>query len=100
MNSERASVIVCSFSSDRYPRLVAAVDSVRGQTRAADELIVVIDHNPELAARVRERFPDVVTVESSGPPGLSGARNTGTATATGEIVVYLDDDAVAEPGWK
>lgn len=99
MNSERASVIVCSFSSDRYPRLVAAVDSVRGQTRAADELIVVIDHNPELAARVRERFPDVVTVESSGPPGLSGARNTGTATATGEIVVYLDDDAVAEPGW-
>ena len=31
--------------------------------------------------------------------GLSGGQNTGVATATGDVVAFLDDDAVAEPGW-
>ncbi len=32
-------------------------------------------------------------------PGLSGARNTGVSHATGDVVVFLDDDACPEPGW-
>jgi O-antigen biosynthesis protein len=31
--------------------------------------------------------------------GLSRARNTGASAARGEFVAYIDDDAVAEPGW-
>ena len=31
--------------------------------------------------------------------GLSHARNTGWRKARGEIVAYLDDDALAEPDW-
>jgi GT2 family glycosyltransferase len=38
-------------------------------------------------------------VASTGPKGLSGARNTGTELASGEIVAYLDDDARAGPDW-
>ena len=38
-------------------------------------------------------------VENTHEQGLSGGKNTGAATATGDIVAFLDDDAVAEPGW-
>lgn len=99
MTAERTSVIVCANSSDRYPLLVAAVGSVLGQSRPPAEVVVVIDHNPELLERVSRRFPDLTVLENTGPPGLSGARNTGTAEAGGDIVAFLDDDAEADPGW-
>jgi glycosyltransferase involved in cell wall biosynthesis len=31
--------------------------------------------------------------------GLSGARNTGVAVANGDLIAFLDDDAVADPDW-
>lgn len=99
MTAERTSVIVCANSSDRYPQLVAAVGSVLEQSRPPAEVVVVIDHNPELWGRVVRRFPDLVVLENAGTPGLSGARNTGTARARGDIVAFLDDDAEADPGW-
>lgn len=97
--AHRASVILCSYSSNRYPLLVAAVESVLGQTRPAAEIIVVIDHNRELFERVSRRFPTLIVIENEGLKGLSGARNTGTWHALGDIVVYLDDDAHADPVW-
>ncbi|UVE94086.1 glycosyltransferase family 2 protein [Dietzia sp. B32] len=99
MTAARTTVVVCANSSDRYPQLVAAVGSVLEQSRPPAEVIMVIDHNPDLLGRVTRRFPDLVAVENSGPQGLSGARNTGTARARGDIVAFLDDDAEADPGW-
>lgn len=99
MTAGRTSVIVCANSSDRYPQLLAAVGSVLEQSHPPAEIVVVIDHNPDLLGRTRRRFPDLVVEENAGPPGLSGARNTGTALARGDIVAYLDDDAEADPGW-
>lgn len=94
------SVIVCAYTLNRWDSLVAAIRSLREQTYAPDEIIVVIDHNYELLARA---FIDLGShadvVENAGQPGLSDARNTGLAMATSDIVAFLDDDAAAEPDW-
>jgi glycosyltransferase involved in cell wall biosynthesis len=59
----------------------------------------VVDHNDALLARARERLRGVRVVANAEARGMSGARNTGVGIARGEVVAFLDDDAVAAPDW-
>jgi hypothetical protein len=63
------------------------------------ELITVVDHNPALFDRLNNAGLPVRVVENVNVQGISGARNTGTKHARGDIVVFLDDDALGRPGW-
>jgi hypothetical protein len=93
------SVVIAAYSSERWPQLRGAVASVGVQHRKALETIVVIDHNPELLDRARRELTDAVVIPNSGQRGASGARNTGVARSSGEVVAFLDDDACATPEW-
>jgi GT2 family glycosyltransferase len=93
------SVVICSYDNHRWDALVAAVESLRAQTHPASEIILVIDHNPELLARARAEIDGVLVVPNTHERGLSGGRNTGLETAAAPIVGFLDDDAQAEPDW-
>ena len=97
--SRSASVVICTYSLERWDTLVAAVRSAAAQTLSPERIVVVVDHNEPLLERARAQFADVMTVENVGARGLSAARNTGVSHAKGEIVAFLDDDAVAEQEW-
>ena len=91
--------VICAYTLERWDDICAAVESLREQTRPADEVILVADHNDDLLQRASAAFSDVLCVANSGPRGLSGARNTGVAAARGHIIAFLDDDAAAAPDW-
>ncbi|HET8565968.1 MAG TPA: glycosyltransferase [Solirubrobacterales bacterium] len=93
------SVVICAFTEERLEVLTEALDSLRGQTRPPREIVLVIDHAPQLLAEARRRWPDITAVPNRERQGLSGARNSGVAEATGEVVAFLDDDAIAAPDW-
>jgi len=93
------SVLVCAYTAERLPRIAEAIDSLRAQTVAPHEIVLAIDHAPELAAECRRLWPDLHLVDNREQQGLSGARNTGVAECDGEVVAFLDDDAVAAPDW-
>jgi glycosyltransferase involved in cell wall biosynthesis len=93
------SVVICAYTEARWDDLVTAVESVQQQSAPPREIVVVIDHNASLLERVRRHFPDVVAVDNKESRGLSGARNTGVAVARGEVIAFLDDDAVAAHDW-
>ncbi|MCJ2076358.1 glycosyltransferase [Methylobacterium sp. E-016] len=92
-----ASVVICCYSDGRFADVVAAVRSIQAQVPSAPEAVVVVDHNPALRSRLEAVLPRTHLIENKGPRGLSGARNAGIAATRGEIVVFLDDDAVAAP---
>lgn len=98
--SPSISVVICTHDERRYAEVVEAVRSVERQTRPALETIVVVDHNRQLFERLRAAFPEGVTVlENDGPQGAPSSKNTGALLASGDVVAFLDDDAVADADW-
>lgn len=94
------SVVVCAYTQERWELTRAALASVLSQRPMPLQVLLVVDHNANLAARARRELPaNVIVLESDGRPGLSGARNTGLRAATQPITAFLDDDAEARPGW-
>jgi polysaccharide pyruvyl transferase WcaK-like protein len=93
------SVVTAAFAMERWDGLCQAVASVMAQTVKVLETIVVIDHNPDLLDRARRELPGVVVVPNVRDSGASGARNSGVMASHGEVVAFLDDDAVASPTW-
>lgn len=93
------SVVICAFTVDRLEVMGESLDSLRAQTLVPHEIVLVIDHAPELLEEGRRLWPDVKIVANREKQGLSGARNTGVAEAGGEVVAFLDDDAIAAPDW-
>jgi hypothetical protein len=84
---------------DRWDALVDAVRSCVDQITVPSEIILVIDYNDELFERATLELKDARVVANRSTKGLSGARNTGVVTSSGDIVAFLDDDAYAEPSW-
>lgn len=93
------SVVVCTYADGRRATLLAAIESLRGQTQKPLEVIVVVDHNPQLLAWLQTTAPDVKAIENRHERGLAGARNAGVTAASGDVVAFLDDDACAGTEW-
>ncbi|MDQ3555182.1 MAG: glycosyltransferase, partial [Gemmatimonadota bacterium] len=92
------SVAICT--RNRPEQLARALRSIREQQVPPGEVLVV-DNAPadDLTRRtVEDGFPNVRYVLEE-VPGLDFARNRALAEAAGEVVAFLDDDAVAAPDW-
>jgi glycosyltransferase involved in cell wall biosynthesis len=92
-------VVVSTYDEKRWEDLLACLHSLERQSRPPLETIVVVDHNPELLTRAKQEFPAATVIANERSRGLAGARNSGIAASSGEIVAFIDDDARAEPSW-
>ncbi|WP_254274261.1 glucosyl-dolichyl phosphate glucuronosyltransferase [Haloarcula marina] len=98
----RASVVLCTHTLDRYGDCRAAAESVLDQTHDDVELVLVSDGNEAVYERYEDDFggrENVVTHCNDENVGLLDSRNNGAEVATGDVVVFLDDDAVADEEW-
>lgn len=93
------SVVVCTATRARRELLCACVRSVLAGARPPEELFVVVDTNPALAAELRAALPSAARVLESTRPGLSAARNAGLHASTADKIAFVDDDAEVDNGW-
>ncbi len=84
----RISVVV---PSSGRPELARAVESVLGQTYPHWECIVV-DDRPHGEGLALPADPRLRTVGHHGRRSPGASRNTGAEAATGDVLVFLDDD--------
>jgi GT2 family glycosyltransferase len=91
----RVSVVVCSYNGGRT--IAQCLESLRNLEYPDYEVIVVDDGSTDATATIAQGYD--VNLISTANEGLSSARTTGLARATGEIVAYIDDDAYADPHW-
>ena len=61
------------------------------------EVIVINDGSTDATPEIAAEFG--VQLISTPNQGLSAARNLGASVAIGEIISYIDDDAVPDPDW-
>ena len=98
-NNRDFSVIICAYTEARWDAMLSAVESVRQQSLAPRQIILVIDHNPVLFERSQAVLSGITIIENREARGLSGARNSGIALATAGLIAFMDEDAIAEPDW-
>lgn len=95
------SIIVCTYNRDRY--LEDTLLSLRDQIGADFEVILVDNNSTDTTASIARRFagdhPDApfryVFEERQ---GLSFARNRGIGEARANLIVFVDDDVIADEG--
>ena len=91
-------VSIAIVSRGRPAELARCLSAVRNLRGVAFEVIVVADGRSRAGlGDMPARMPLKLLPHEA--PGISAARNLAIAHAAGEIIAFLDDDAVPEPGW-
>lgn len=98
-NPAGVSIVIPCHTEEGWDALVGAVASARAQQPRAAEVVVVVDHNPQLYYRVRRDLPGVTVLQNRSERGASGTRNTGAWHCGTPLVAFLDGDITAGPQW-
>ena len=94
------SVSVIIVTRDRVSVIPACLDSIATQEPRPDQIIIVAGNDESFPSELRGHYAHLpLTFCACESPNISQARNIGLDNATGELVLFLDDDASAHTGW-
>lgn len=92
-------MVISTYAMDRLGYVLGCIESLKKQTLLPMEIILVLDPDQNLIEFYKSHMRDDVKIVISKGYGLSKARNAGVKNAEGEVVAFIDDDAVADKDW-
>jgi GT2 family glycosyltransferase len=92
----KISVVVCAYNAESTMR--ECLESLTKLSYPSYEAVIVDDGSKDHTGAIADEYPQFKIIHQPNC-GLSAARNVGMAAATGDIIAYLDSDAVADPDW-
>jgi GT2 family glycosyltransferase len=93
----KVSVVVAAYNAGTTLKL--CLESLRRLNYPDYEVILVDDGSTDATPQIGSAFPGIRYVRHPANLGLSAARNTGIAAATGEIIAFTDADCRADEDW-
>lgn len=101
----RFSIIICTYNREEL--LPLALDSIIKQTLARDKFeVILVDNNssdssPEIFSSFMRSNPGInARYVKEAKQGLSFARNRGISEASGDLITFMDDDALLDPDFS
>jgi glycosyltransferase involved in cell wall biosynthesis len=104
MTSAKISIVVPFFSRQRLGDVKELLDSIHVQQYDGIETLVIAERLPlfveEISSYVKEMgYKGVRVLFNQGEWGSYSARNLGIEQASGDIIAFIDDDALLLDGW-
>jgi len=98
------SAIICTYNRAKYLRPLLESIAANTLQRDAYEILVVdnncTDNTADICREFEKDHPQVrFRCVAEPEQGLSAARNRGIREAKGDILVYIDDDAIVDPDY-
>src|SRR5262249_39206902 len=93
----RVSVVINTYN--RAEQLNRCLDSLEGQTFRNFEVVVVNGPSTDNTTAGLARFHKRIKLVQTDSRVLSESRNLGIDAACGDLVAFIDDDAIAHPDW-
>jgi len=96
----RATVIVVNFNGGAF--VLECIESLSQQkTPGIDVEVIVVDNASTDGSdrEIAQFYPDVRIIRSPKNIGFAGGVNLGIANSTGDVIVLINNDAVAAPGF-
>ncbi len=93
----KVSIVVCTFN--RAVGLAQTLDCLRYQTYSNFEVVIVNGPSTDNTEDVLRLWDGIARIDRCAHPNLSMSRNIGIRAASGDIVAFIDDDALPEFDW-
>jgi len=98
------SIVITSYTLERLKDIFKLLDGIKSQTYGNFEVIIVVEGSDRLFADIQTYIQKIglnntELVFNDGEGGASISRNMGIKRAKGDIIAFIDDDAVPFPDW-
>jgi len=98
------SIITTAYTLDRLKDITELLDSIQAQAYKKIETLIVTERSRQLTESIKtyindKGYSNTTVLYNEGEWGLSSARNLAIKEATGDILAFIDDDALLLPTW-
>lgn len=92
----KTSVVIISHNEEKY--IARCILAILNQTQKPDEIILVAHNSTDETYKIAKTFP-IIVIPFNGETGPIYARIEGIKNASGDIILCIDGDSVAESNW-